>query len=161
VEAGERALKISNILEGREGWLAIWSRPTTDSAPSDSGQLRHDTAACYYASTPPIIFTFDLLMASSNASFSQIQDIFDAALKEYARKTGVDIATDPITASLRPCHTSDAVLAVLQEKAHAFDEYRNGDWKGRLMGRLKPVVEILVGLSDGVLSEGVSLVRSA
>lgn len=100
-------------------------------------------------------------MASSpNVSFSQFRDIFNAALTEYTQKTGKDIAADPITDSLLPCDSSDAVLAVLQERAHAFDEYRDGDWKVGLMRRLKPTVDILIGLSN-ILGDGIGLVRRA
>ena len=94
-----------------------------------------------------------------NVSFSSFQDLFDAALREYSQKTGKDITTDPITARLRHCDTSDAVIGILQEQAHAFDQYRNGDWKVQLMRRLKPTVDILIRLSTGgVLGEGIGLV---
>ena len=75
-------------------------------------------------------------MSSSTShifSFSQFQDLVDAALRQYSQKTGKDIVTDPLTARLLPCHSSDAVLNILQEQAHAFNQYRNGDWKIQLM----------------------------
>jgi hypothetical protein len=97
---------------------------------------------------PPTIllsFRFYNLMASSgpnpNVSFFQFQDIFNTALTEYAQRTGINIAANPITASLLPCDSSDAVPAILKNKADAFDEYRNGDWKVRLMKQLKPTVD--------------------
>jgi hypothetical protein len=61
-------------------------------------------------------------------SLSQFQDLFDAALWEY-NQTGKDITTDPLTARLLCCESSDAVLGILQEQAHAFNQYRNGDRK--------------------------------
>src|SRR5258708_21540338 len=94
---------------------------------------------------------FLTLMSSSTShpivSFSPFQDLVDAALRQYSQKTGKDIATDPLTARLILCDSSDAVLGILQEQAHAFNQYRNGDWKIRLMIRLKPTVDILLGLS--------------
>ena len=78
---------------------------------------------------------------------SQFQAIFNAALKEYSQKTGKDIATDPMTAKLRCCSTPDAVLDVLQEEAKAFNDFRNGNRKAQLMRKLKPTVNILLGLS--------------
>jgi hypothetical protein len=93
-------------------------------------------------------------------SFSRFQDLVDAALRQYSQKTGKDIVTDPLTARLLPCDSSDAVLGILQEQAHAFNQYRNGDWKIQLMRRLKPTVDILLGLStSGVFGEGIGLVR--
>ena len=97
---------------------------------------------------------------NSNVSFSQFQGLFDAALKEYSRKTGKDIATEPLTTRLLRCDSSDAVLGILQEQAHAFNQFRNGDWKVQLMRRLKPTVDILLGLStSGFFGEGIGLVR--
>jgi hypothetical protein len=98
--------------------------------------------------------------SNPNVSFSQFQHLFDAALREYRLKTGKDIATEPLTTSLLHCDSSDAVLAILQEQAHAFNQFRNGDWKVQLMRRLKPTVDILIGLStSGVFGEGIALVR--
>ena len=97
---------------------------------------------------PPTIFLsfrFYGLMASSgpnpNVSFFQFQDVFNTALTEYPQRTGINIAANPITASLLPCDSSDAVLVILKNQADAFDEYRNGDWKVRLMKQLKPTVD--------------------
>ena len=98
--------------------------------------------------------------SSPNASFSRFQDLFNVALREYSQKTGKDIATDPLTARLLPCDSSDAVLEILQEQAHAFNQFRNGDWKVQIMRRLEPTVDILLGLStSGVFGEGIGLVR--
>ena len=95
-----------------------------------------------------------------NASFLLFRDLFDAALKEYSQKTGKDIATDPLTARLLLCDSSDAVLSILEEQAHAFNQFRNGDRKVQLMRRLKPTVDILLGIStNGVFGEGIGLVR--
>ena len=82
-----------------------------------------------------------------NASSSQFQAIFKAALKEYSQKTGKDIVTDPITAKLRCCNSPDAVLGVLQEEAQAFNDFRNGNRKVQLMRKLKPTVDILLALA--------------
>ena len=100
------------------------------------------------------------LIPHPDVSLSQFQDLFDSALLEYNQKTGKDITTDPLTARLLCCDSSDAVLGILQEQAHAFNQYRNGDWKVQLMRRLKPTIDILFGLSTGgVFGEGIGLVR--
>jgi hypothetical protein len=100
------------------------------------------------------------LIPQPDVSLSQFQDLFDAALSEYNQKTGKDITTDPLTARLQHCDSSDAVLVIIQEQAYAFNQYRNGDWKVQLMRKLKPTVDILFGLStSGVFGEGIGLVR--
>ena len=108
----------------------------------------------------PHSYPIGSVSSGPNVSFLRFQDLFNAALREYSQKTGKDIATDPLTASLLPCNSSDAVLAILQEQAHAFNRFRYGDWKVQLMRRLKPTVDILLGLStSGVFGEGIGLVR--
>lgn len=100
--------------------------------------------------------------SNPNVSSSRFQDLFDTAIKEYSQKTGKNIATEPLTTRLLRCDSSDAVLEILKEQAHAFNQFRNGDWKAQLMKRLKPTVDILLKLStSGVFGEGIGLVRPA
>jgi hypothetical protein len=106
------------------------------------------------------LMSSESLNSRPNVSFSRFQDLFEAALVQYSQKTGKDIATDPLTARLLPCGSSDKVLDILQEQAHAFNQYRNGDWKIQLMKRLRPMVDVLFGLStSGVFGEGIGQVR--
>jgi hypothetical protein len=98
----------------------------------------------------------------SNATFPNFQNLFDAALSAYREKTGKDVATDQLTVRLLRCDSSDAVLGILQEKAHVFDQHGNGDWDVQLVSlrRLKSIVDILLGIStSGVFGEGIGLVR--
>ena len=101
-------------------------------------------------------------MSSSNShpsvSPSQFQALFDAALNEYSRKTGKDITTHPLTERLQNCDSSDKVLSILGEQTQTFNWYRNGDWKIQLMSRLKPTIDILLGLSTSG-AFGIGLVR--
>ena len=95
-----------------------------------------------------------------SVSLPQFQSLFDAALNEYSQKTGKDITTHPLTARLHNCDSSDTVLGILQEQVQAFKHNRNGDWRIQLMRRLKPTVDILIGLStSGAFGEGIGLVR--
>ena len=101
-------------------------------------------------------------MSSSNShtsvSISQFQVIFDAALNEYSQKTGKDIRAHPLTARLQSCDSSDTVLGILQEQLKVPKQYE--DWRIRLVRRLKPTVEILIGLSTGgAFGAGIGLVR--
>ena len=101
------------------------------------------------------------MSSSLNRSVSRLQfyDLFDVALKEYNQKTGIDILTDPLTAALLDCDSSDEVLGILQEQAHAFSQYQSGDGVVQLMRQLKPTVDILLGLSSsGVFGKGFGLV---
>ena len=96
-----------------------------------------------------------------DTSSSQFRAIFDAALVEYTRKTGKNIDADPLTAKLRTCTSPSGVYAVLQEQAQKFDEFRNGGRKGRIMEKLKPIVDVLLTLSNGgALGNGIDLVST-
>jgi hypothetical protein len=96
----------------------------------------------------------------SNATFSNSQDLFDAALRAYREKTGKDVATDPLTVRLLRCDSSDAVLGIL--KAYVSGQCGKGDWNMRIVSlrRLESIVDILLGLSAGcAFAEGIGLVR--
>ena len=98
----------------------------------------------------------------SDATSSNFQNLFDAALSAYREKTGKDVATDPLTLRLLRCDSSDEVLGVLQKKAHVFDQCGTRDWNMQIVSlrRLKSIVDILLGLStSGVFGEGIGLVR--
>jgi hypothetical protein len=96
-----------------------------------------------------------------NASSSPFQDVFDAAVNEYSRKTGTAIDSDPLTIELQTCGSSNEVYELLQEQAQKFNEFRNGDRVTQIMRKLKPAVDILLKLSNGgVLGEGIGLVSA-
>ena len=81
---------------------------------------------------------------------SSFQSIFDAALSDYAKQTGIDLATCPFAQTLQNCHSADAILDLLQDKAKEFRTFRDGNRK--LINCLKPVVQILYTVS-AVLAE--------
>lgn len=93
-----------------------------------------------------------------NVSLSQFQGLFDAALNEYSQKTGKDLTMHPLTAMLQNCESSDTVLGILKGQAQLFIRYQDGGRGVRLMRRLKPTIDVLVGLSASGVFEGIGLV---
>ncbi|KAH9063568.1 hypothetical protein EDB87DRAFT_128803 [Lactarius vividus] len=89
--------------------------------------------------------------ASSTSNFCLILDAFD----QYASHVGIDLTKNPLADAIRRCDSPNAVLQLLQDKAHAFKDYRDGD--RTLIDWLKPVVQVVHGFS-GVLGEAISLV---
>ena len=89
-------------------------------------------------------------MSSIPTPSPSFQPIFDAALSDYAKKTGIDLATYPFAQTLQTCQTADAILDLLQNKAKQFSTYRDGNRK--LINCLKPIVQILHTVS-AVLAE--------
>ena len=91
------------------------------------------------------------MATTSSPNFRLIIDAFD----DYAKQVGEDLTKNPLADALRACDSPNAVLELLQENAHAFKEYREGDHK--LIGCLKPVVQVVQGFS-GIIGNAISLV---
>ena len=81
----------------------------------------------------------------STAPFSTFQSIFDAALKEYEKKTGRDLRTHPLAAELDQCNSPDAVLDIFQKQADELDEIEERDQTS--IRWLSPTVHVLYRLS--------------
>ena len=81
--------------------------------------------------------------------------ILDAALADYSKQLGIDLATSPIADSLRSCGSPDDVLELLEDRAKEFKDFRDGNRK--LLTWLRPVVQVVHALS-AVLGLSVSLV---
>lgn len=95
-----------------------------------------------------------LLPASSN-----IGARFSTAMSDYTGRTWTDLVNNPLTAAIKNCHTPNAVLNILQERAQALNGSRKGD--ATLIRLLRPTVDCMYALSTNqALSGSASLVRS-
>ena len=84
--------------------------------------------------------------------------LFEAALHDYEKQTGMKLIDHPLARQLETCSSVDSITAVIQEQARAFTEFRRDN--GKVMKPLKRVVDVLHALSTStILSEGISLVR--
>ena len=83
------------------------------------------------------------------------QPILDAALTNYSRQVGIDLATHPLAYSLRSCGSPNDVLKILEDTTKEFKEFREGNRK--LINWLKPVVHVVHTLST-VLGASITLV---
>jgi fungal STAND N-terminal Goodbye domain len=92
----------------------------------------------------------------TTASTSNFRLILDA-LDDYTKQTGIDLTKSPFAESLQNCDSPDSVLQLLQDRAQAFKDYRDGNHK--LINWLGPVVQVLHGFT-GILSEAAGLVSS-
>ena len=92
---------------------------------------------------------------SSSTSRSNLDAIFNAALKAYKKKTGKDITSHPLAIELQSCDSPDAILAILRRQIPTPDQSRNAD--ETFAKYLIPTVNVLYALS-GTLGEGISLV---
>ena len=91
---------------------------------------------------------------------SHFRVLFESALHDYQRQTGMTLANHPLAERLQNCDSVASVTAVLREQARAFSEFGRGDGRLRIMKPLKRVVSVLYLLSASTaLSEDIRLVR--
>jgi hypothetical protein len=93
---------------------------------------------------------------AASSSYSNFQSIFNAALKEYERKTKNDLLAHPLAAQLQNCYSTTAILSILHNQVQKFDHHRRND--ERLTKWLNPTVNVLYAFS-ATLGEGVGLVN--
>ena len=88
---------------------------------------------------------------------SQFGVLFESALQDYERQTGIVLAQDPLAKRLEDCYSVESVVGVLRERAPAFGGDSDG---GRIVKALEGVVSVLHTLSNSaVLSEVTDTVR--
>jgi len=93
-------------------------------------------------------------MATSSSNY---QSIFDNALKSYKKRTGKDLASDPLLRRLETCHSPDDVLVILRGLILECDQSRSSNSK--LTKWLNPTVNVLYTLST-TIGGGVGLVST-
>jgi hypothetical protein len=71
---------------------------------------------------------------------SHLRVILDA-LNDYAKETGIDLAKNPFSTSLQGCNSPEDILQLIQDKAKAFKQFREGN--RTLINWLKPVVSVV------------------
>ena len=89
-------------------------------------------------------------------STSNFNSIFEKALKEYKKKTKQRLTTHPLANQLDKCDTPAAILAILQDQVHQFNESRSSD--ERLQRWLSPTINVLFAFTE-TLGAGISMVN--
>ena len=92
---------------------------------------------------------------SPSTSRSNLDTIFNAALRTYKKKTGNDITSHPLATELQSCDSPDAILAVLRRQIPTPDPSQSDDESFTKF--LIPTVNVLYTLSN-TLGEGAGLV---
>ncbi len=77
------------------------------------------------ASNEAVHHANSLMSTATTNPFSNFQSIFDAAFKEYEKKT--DLQMHPLAAELDRCNSTDGVLDIFQKQADALDETAKRD----------------------------------
>jgi hypothetical protein len=88
---------------------------------------------------------------------SQSRVLFEAALKDYEKQTGIDLAKNPLAEQLQNCDTVESITAILSEQAQAFNEFRGKD---KVLKPLMKTVAVLYKLSSVAnFGQDIGLVR--
>ncbi|KAI9442913.1 hypothetical protein H4582DRAFT_1141769 [Lactarius indigo] len=94
---------------------------------------------------------------TTTTSSSNFRTVFVSALREYEKKTKIDLHTHPLATQLQSCQSSSDILAVLHDKVNEFDQSRSHN--ERLSSWLGPTINVLYAFS-ATLGEGVGLIFS-
>jgi hypothetical protein len=81
-------------------------------------------------------------------------ELFNDALADYERRTGIGLSTHPFADKLEQLETLEDIHQLLREQEEGFKKYRNRNQ--RLIKSVTPWVEVLRTIS-GTLSEVLSL----
>jgi hypothetical protein len=88
---------------------------------------------------------------------TRFQKLFESALQDYQKQTGVTLSKHPLALQLQSCNTEDDITSLLQGQTKAFDTFREKD---RMLKAIKAIVSILTPLSKATsLVHAVGLVR--
>ena len=101
---------------------------------------------------PPL--NSSLLPHVSHSTSSNLQLIFDNALKAYKKRTKNDLLTHPLADRFETCHSASSILSVLQEQVQELNQSRRNSTKW-----LDPTVNVIHAFSE-TLGEGVGSVCS-
>ena len=75
---------------------------------------------------------------------SHLQVLFDAALHDYQKQTGIALAEHPLAEKLQNCDSVESITAVLCEQTQAFREFQGND---KVLKPLKKAISVLYKLS--------------
>ena len=93
---------------------------------------------------------------SDQSESSPFQNLFESALHDYEKQTGIPLANHALAVQLQNCQSVDSVSSVLQDQARALSKFRGGD---KIINLLKSIVSVLSKVSaTTALGRDVSMV---
>lgn len=83
-------------------------------------------------------------MNDHSGSF-QFQTLFESALRDYEKQTGITLANHPLAEQLQDCQSVESVTTLLHGQARAFNKFKGND---RVVKSLKSVVSVIAALGQ-------------
>jgi hypothetical protein len=99
---------------------------------------------------------FPYIDMSDQSGSSRLRVLFEAALEDYRRQTGIELAEHPLAERLQDGNTVESVIAILCEQAQDFKQFREKDKVLKPLKRVLTVLNILPSAVD--FAQGVGLV---
>ena len=81
--------------------------------------------------------TFDM---SDEPGSSHLHVLFQTALDDYEKQTGIELARHPLAERLQDCNSVEAVTAILREQRHDLNKFQEKD---KVLKPLKKVLTVL------------------
>jgi hypothetical protein len=81
---------------------------------------------------------------SNQSRSSNLRVLFEAALQDYEKQTGIALVKHPLAEQLQGCDSVESITAILHEQTQAFSEFRAKD---KVMKPLQSAVSVLYKLS--------------
>jgi hypothetical protein len=95
---------------------------------------------------------------SEQSGPSHLRALFEAALEDYEKKTGIALAKHPLAEQLQNCVSVESVTDIFREQTQSFSEFRERD---KIMRLLKNSVSVLYKLTAAAnFGQDIGLVRS-
>ena len=137
--------------------------PTSTINEGSSTAIKYTTySPSIYPSDPSPLLTSTFLPNSSysmadHSPSTRFRSLFESALTEYEKKTGITLTEHPLAIRLQSCHSIESTTAILQGQTQAFSKFRGRD---RAIKSIKNTLSILTTLSDtATLGDSIGLVR--
>ena len=81
---------------------------------------------------------------SEHSGPSRLRALFDAALEDYEKQTGIALAKHPLAEQLQNCASVESVTDFFHEQTQSFSEFRE---RNKIMKLLKNSVSVLYKLT--------------
>jgi fungal STAND N-terminal Goodbye domain len=95
---------------------------------------------------------------SDQSGSSRLCVLFETALEDYKRQTGIELAKHPLADHLQDGNSVESIAAILCEQAQDFEKFREKD---KVLKPLKKVLTVLHKVSSAAnIAQNVGLVCS-
>ena len=94
---------------------------------------------------------------SDHPASSHLQVLFEAALLDYEKQTGIELAKHPLADRVQNCDSIESVTAVLREQTRGFSEFREKEKALKLLKKVVPVLRRLSSVAN--FGRAIGLVR--